>query len=456
MIGQMPRDREPPPTRNESTPVEDSGAEELVHEGRFQLWIGEAGAPERAWAFDGDRFSIGSHASNELVLTDASVSRFHCEVRCDGDGVSIRDLGSRNGTTVDRVRVRDAFLRAGSIVQVGRTTLRFGKPPTPQPPALSEATSFGGLVGTSNAMRAAFALLERAAQSQATVLLEGETGTGKGEAALAIHNGGSRRGQPFVVVDCGAVPENLFESELFGHERGAFTGADAQRIGAFEAAAGGTVFLDEVGELPLDVQPKLLRALEERQVRRLGSTQMRPIDVRIVAATNRDLRAAVNDGSFRADLFYRLAVVRVRMPSLAERLNDLPRLVERLVDGLGATPEQRARLTAPQFLAGLRRHAWRGNVRELRNYVETCLVLDQPPPHAAEETAADLAAAAGVVGATVGALQDARARVVAHFERQYLTALMQQHQGKVGPAAETAGVSRVYLYRLLGKYGLSQ
>jgi two-component system response regulator GlrR len=329
-------------------------------------------------------------------------------------------------------------------VQVGRTTLRFGAAPAPPRPALSPSSVFGGLVGESAAMRAAFAVLERAAASTATVLLEGETGTGKGEAALALHNAGPRKDRPFMVVDCGTIPEHLFESELFGNERGAFTGADAQRAGAFETAGGGTVFLDEVGELPLGVQPKLLRALEERQIRRLGSPQMRPIDVRVIAATNRDLRAAVNDGSFRADLYYRLAVVRVRLAPLRERPEDLTPLAVRLLAGLGATEEQRATLSSPAFMATLRRNPWRGNVRELRNYLESCLVLEQSA--IADEPWAP--------SGPLAPFQAARGRALAHFERQYLEALMAQHEGKVAAAAETAGLSRVYLYRLLGKYGL--
>jgi two-component system, NtrC family, response regulator GlrR len=352
-----------PPTKSDDTPrdANDGGA---PFEGGFELWIadGTAGGRERCWRFAGDQFSIGSHPSNELVLEDAAVSRFHCEVRSEGEAVLIRDLGSRNGTFVDGVRVKEAYLGRGSTMQVGRQALRFGGKPAPRRTELSAQSSFGGLVGESVPMRAAFGVLERAAQSQSTVLLEGETGTGKGEAALGLHTAGARKNKPFIVLDCGAIPQNLVESEVFGHERGAFTGADAARVGAFEAANGGTVFLDEVGELPLAVQPKLLRVIEERHVRRLGSSQVRPVDVRVL---------------------------------------------------------------------------------------ERCLVLEQqPPPREADEPWGLDATAA------LPRFQDARSRALAGFERHYLELLLEKHGGKVAAAAETAGLSRVYLYRLLGRYGL--
>ncbi len=445
-----------PPTRNESTQDDGSDPGDFEHDGKLEVWLDDGHGAEKPWRFGGDMFSVGSHPSNELVLPDPAVSRFHCEIRRETDILSVRDLNSRNGTFVDGVRIREAILRGGSVVRVGRIALRFGVPPAAPRTKVSETRSFGDLVGDSDIMRSVFSMLELAAQSQSTVLLEGETGTGKGEAALGIHNGGARKGAPFIVVDGGAVPGNLFESELFGHERGAFTGAHSQRIGAFEAAQGGTIFLDEIGELPIDVQPKLLRALEERQVRRLGSTVMRPIDVRVIAATNRDLRAAVNDGTFRADLFYRLAVVRIHMPSVRERAQDLPLLVAKLLESLGATAEQRATLLAPDLVATMRRNPWRGNVRELRNYLERSLVLeDQAMPRDALESASAYSPGADS-GAKLPPFQEARSRVMTTFERQYLETLMKDHDGKVATAADTAGLSRVYLYRLLSKYGMSR
>jgi pSer/pThr/pTyr-binding forkhead associated (FHA) protein len=280
----------------------------------FTLTVHEGG-PTQVWTSSGARCAVGSHPLSDLVLDDATVSRFHCEVTIDRGGARIRDLESRNGTIVDGVRVVDGYLRPGSTIGLGRAKLQFGLTGDSHARVLSKSDRFGNVVGRSIAMRATFALLERAAATSATVLLEGETGTGKGAMAEAIHGGSNRRGGPFVVVDCGALSPTLLDSELFGHERGAFTGADTRRIGAFEEADGGTVFLDEIGELSAELQPKLLRVLESRQIRRLGQNTWQPIDVRVVAATNRDLRAEVNAGRFRSDLYYRLAVLKVRCRS---------------------------------------------------------------------------------------------------------------------------------------------
>jgi DNA-binding NtrC family response regulator len=399
--------------------------------------------PEQTWRAAGGRLAIGSHDRNDVVLTEPTVSRYHCELRAAPAGVWVTDLESRNGTLVEGVRVKEAMLRHGDVLCLGRARLRFAELAEHESLELSARAAFGPLVGSSLAMRTVFATLERAAATDATVLLEGETGTGKGAIAEALHAASPRRDGAFVVVDCGALAPTLLESELFGHERGAFTGAETRRIGAFEEASGGTIFLDEIGELPAEMQPKLLRALENRAVRRLGQNAYRPVDVRVVAATHRDLRALVNSGHFRADLYYRLAVVRVRVPSLRERLADLPELVVGLLRGLGADATQLARLTKPDVIHRLETSAWPGNVRELRNYLERSLVLDQP---AAVDPPAE--------GAATLELAEARRRALAAFERRYLEDLLAQHGGKVAAAARAAGVARVYLYRLLAKHGL--
>jgi two-component system, NtrC family, response regulator GlrR len=383
--------------------------------------------------------SIGSHALNDLVIDDPTVSRFHCEIRVDEGGARVVDLHSKNGTVVDGLRVTDAFLRDGSTLVLGGARLRFelaGE--TPAAP-LSTSTRFGGLVGSSRPMRAAIGLLERVAASDATVLLEGETGTGKGRAAEAVHRAGARKDGPFVVVDCGSIPANLLESELFGHEKGAFTGAEVRRVGAFEEASGGTLFLDEVGEMAPELQPKLLRALENREIRRVGSNRYLPVDLRVIAATNRDLRAEVNAGRFRSDLYYRLAVVKVRLPSVRERPDDLPLLVAELL-------KLSTRLLASDAIAELERSAWPGNVRELRNHLEARLVLERTP--AASPAPADKLVAADLP------FTEARRRALDEFERGYLEALMKSHPGKVAQAAQAAGVDRVYLYRLLRRHGI--
>jgi DNA-binding NtrC family response regulator len=290
--------------------------------------------------------------------------------------------------------------------------------------------------------------LDRIAASDATVLIVGETGTGKHVIADAIHRTSPRARGKLFVVNCGAVPDTLFESELFGHAAGAFTGATHRRVGAFEAAAGGTLFLDEIGELPLDLQPKLLRAVETREIRPLGTTDTISCDVRIVAATNRDLRAEVARGRFRHDLYFRLAVVRVELRPLRERVHELPRLVGELLDELGAGAKLHRDLTSPAYLAMLADAPWPGNVRELRNHLAECVVYGEPRPVAR--------AAAPPLPITVGDVryEDARRRALHAFELEYVTSLLERHGGKVAKAARAAGVNRAYLHRLLRRHGL--
>ena len=407
------------------------------------------GAPAAAWRPSRPRVTIGSHPTNDLVIDEPTVSRFHCELIAEARGVRVRDLGSRNGLTVDGLRVIECFARDGSVVQLGRVRLHV-ELGAERLVLAQPLDRFGALVGTSLAMRMAFAVLDRAAATDATVLLEGETGTGKGVIAETLHAEGGRRHGPFVVVDCGALAPSLLDSELFGHERGAFTGADARRVGAFEEAHGGTLFLDEIGELPAELQPKLLRVLESRTIRPLGQNAWRPVDFRLVAATNRDLRAEVNAGRFRSDLYYRLAVVKVTVPPLRERPDDVPALARALLGELGATAEEQAALTAPEAIARLQRASWPGNVRELRNYLERSLVLQAPAPlrepsAPPREGAADLSLP----------YADARRRALDAFERAYAEGIVRAHHGKVAAAARAAGIARVYLHRLLRRHGLS-
>jgi DNA-binding NtrC family response regulator len=406
-----------------------------------------AGGPSASWESRGDRLTVGSDVTNDVHVDDATVSRFHCEVIIDGEGARVRDLRSRNGTSVDGLFVKEAYLRAGSTLKLGRTSMRCELPGELNRLPISERSEMGGLVGCSVAMRATFAVLERVAASNATVLIEGETGSGKGAVAEALHGASDRAGRPFVVLDVGALPPSLVESELFGHERGAFTGAVDRRLGVFEEASGGTVFLDEIGELPLPLQPKLLRVLEERRVRRVGANLEQPVDVRVIAATHRDLRVEVNEQRFRSDLYYRVAVVRVAIPPLRERLEDIPVLVDHLLAKLGADPRVAAQLRTPEFLRQLAQQAWPGNVRELRNHLERCLVLPESalaPAPREPRPAIDL---------DMPFLQ-ARRRLVQEFERAYLSELLARNDGRPGAAAQAAGIDRVYLYRLLRKHGL--
>jgi transcriptional regulator with GAF, ATPase, and Fis domain len=416
---------------------------------RFSLVALEGNSAGQTWQSSTDRLTLGSHPSNDVVLDDPAVSRFHCEVKVTPRGAWLTDLGSSNGTTLDGVLIGSGCLRAGSIIRLGRAALRFAPVETVAAVAVSPNIRFGDLVGSSWAMRSAFYLLERAAASDVTVLIEGETGTGKEGAAESIHSQSARKDGPFIVVDCGALPAQLLESELFGHERGAFTGATNQRRGAFEAADGGTLFLDEIGELPIDLQPKLLRALEKREIRRLGANHYQSVDVRIVAATNRDLRALVNEGSFRSDVYYRLAVLMVHLPPLRERLSDIPALVKSITSRIGLAEEVAERLFDAPALERMQKAAWPGNVRELRNFVERCCVMDQTLP-----VEASPAASSSLITDAKLSYAAAKRQILDEFERQYLSQLLDANGGNVSAAARAAQLDRPYLYKLLYRHGL--
>ena len=381
---------------------------------------------------------IGTHDSADLALTDPTVSRFHCEIVLQDGRAVVRDLGAKNRTLLDGVAVIAAPIEDGAVLTLGKTTIRFARDRGSLRLPMSPRDRFGALVGRSAVMRHVFALLERAAASDTTVLLGGETGTGKDAAALAIHHESTRAEQPFVVVDLASAPPNLLASELFGHERGAFTGADVARAGAFERAAGGTVFLDEIGDLDLELQPQLLRVLETKTVQRIGSATRIPVDVRVIAATHRDLRADVNARRFRSDLYYRLAVLEVRMPALRERAEDIPLIVDSLLaelDPAGEIGSVRDRV----WVASLLRNAWPGNVRELRNHLERAIGLGR-----GSQPEIDVATP----------LKQARSQWVQLFENKYLAELLRAHGGNVSAAARAARIDRVHFYRLMSRAGL--
>ncbi|HEU5056461.1 MAG TPA: sigma 54-interacting transcriptional regulator [Kofleriaceae bacterium] len=425
---------------------------------RFRLVV--TAGPDAGKVFEsrGEQAVVGSHETADLRLEDRAVSRFHCEVALEDDAVRLRDLGSLNGTRLGGVAIRDAYLVSGASFALGRSEVLFelsdGRVDVP----LSREERFGRLVGVSPAMRALFEVLERAAPSDATVLLEGESGTGKELAVESIHLRSGRSGGPLVVVDCGALAPTLLESELFGYARGSFTGARDDRGGAVESAAGGTLFLDEIGELPVDLQPKLLRLLERHEVKRIGETVYRKVDVRVVAATNRNLKTLVNERRFRSDLYYRLAVVKVVVPPLRDRLEDLPLLVEDLLRDIGAADQAEARaMREPEYLAELARHGWPGNIRELRHYLEHSLLLSRPPPPAEVSPAVDGGGDARPPGIPVEdglPFSKARELALAAFERRYLEATLARHDGNVTASARASGVDRAHFYRLLRRHGL--
>jgi two-component system, NtrC family, response regulator GlrR len=418
---------------------------------RFTLAVDDG--PDRGTQFtsSGERAVIGTHDGVDLRLTDRAVSRFHCELEIGAHQVVLTDLHSRNGTRVDGVAVLRAPLPDGAAIAIGTTTLRFRYAAEHAEIPLETTGRFGLLVGAAPAFRAVMAQLARVAGSAATILLEGETGTGKELAAESVHRESARRDGPFLTVDCGALPPDLIEAELFGHARGAFTGAIGERTGVFEAARGGTVLLDEIGELEPALQPKLLRVLESREIRRLGESSYRPVDVRVIAATHRDLRAEVNAQRFRPDLYYRLAVVTIRLPPLRERRADLALLIDAILEQLAMAAHPLATtLRTPGFRDALAGHAWPGNVRELRNYVERCLVMRAPMP---PSDAAPVVDPAPVTGSPEP-LKAARERWLRVFEHAYLSDLLARHAGNVTAAARGAGVDRIHLYRLLWRNGL--
>ena len=399
------------------------------------------------------RLTIGSGDGVALRLTDPTVSRFHVELEGCADGIAVRDLGSTNGTRHGGALVRDATVTSGAELELGNTRVRVVSEAEKATVSLSAAQGFGSLLGASEAMRAVYATLERVAPTTAPVLITGESGTGKELAARSIHLASPRSKKPFEVVDCGSLPATLIESELFGHERGAFTGATAEYEGAFERADGGTVFLDELGEMPIEVQPKLLRVLGEAEVRRVGGRAARKVDVRVVAATNRDLRREVNNGRFRADLYYRLAVIQVRMPALRDRLDDLPLVCRALLDSIGRTRGLDTR--GVSLDAALWQHDWPGNVRELRNYLEQLVILRVAPPLGSGSVEGGAVTAERLAeGLDALPFQTAREQLLGRFEQHYLTKLLEQTRGNVAEAARRSGVSRATLFRMIRRYGL--
>jgi len=393
---------------------------------------------------------LGSAEAAAVRIADPTVSRLHAEIVWRDSTPWICDLGSLNGTIVDGVRVDAAQLGPRAAIRLGDTVIdaRFASKQEKVP--LWPSDSFGPLRGATPAMRELFARLSRVALSEATALILGETGTGKELVARAIHEASQRADGPFVTVDCTAVPESLFESEIFGHVRGAFTGATTTREGAIEAADGGTIFLDEIGELPPSIQPKLLRALEQRAVRRVGESHHRPVDVRFIAATHRNLAELVAEGAFREDLYFRLAVLLVEVPPLRQRREDIPLLVRHFLGE--RSPEPTAEL-----LSWMMAQPWRGNVRELRNFVERAVALGPEMARAVpvglpeRQTAGQLP-----MPAIERPFKDVRDEWMAHLEREYVRGWLERTGGNITAAADAMGLNRTYVHRLVKKHRLDR
>ena len=415
---------------------------------------------------------IGARRGNDVQLTDSKVSGLHCEIRLEDRGYRLRDLDSTNGTYVSGLRINDVYIQPGTQIALGGTRIKFEPLGETVEIELADTDRYGSMIGRSVKMRELFARLAKLARTDTTVLVTGETGAGKELVAEALHDYSPRAQGAFVVLDCGSIPPNLIESELFGHERGAFTGATSSYAGAFERAHGGTVFLDEIGELPLAMQPKLLRVLERKEVRRVGGTKTLEVDIRVVAATNRDLGVEVNRGRFREDLYYRLAVARVHVPPLRDRKDDLPLLIEHI---LANTPGGEAAQIAQETVDLMTKHDWPGNVRELRNVIERAVLLSETPetqdalrrtPAAAPRAEPSVSvtpsqtatAADGMMTVPVDVtipFKNAKQTVISEFERRYISRLLAQNDGNISAAARAAGIDRMSIHKMLHRLGLA-
>ncbi len=400
---------------------------------------------------------VGRDPACQLVVADSGVSSMHAELIATPRGVRLRDLGSKNGTWVGDMRIQEAYLASATSFWIAKTEVRF-EPSRVEKIDLPDIEQFGPLYGVSAPMRDLFRRLQKGAPTDLTVLVQGETGTGKELVAQAVHDASPRKNKPFVIVDCGSIAPTLAEATLFGHEKGAFTGATSARESPFVEAAGGTIFLDELGELPLDVQPKLLRALAERRVKPVGSNTYKDFDARVVAATRRDLEAAVNAGTFRSDLYFRLAQVRAYVPPLRARLEDVPGLIRHVLEQQGAKGAWR-RVSRPT-LDRLLRYDWPGNVRELRNAVSVAVAL------AEDGEPLDIAAAVGlkaakpkgkVVEATaIRAYHDAKREALTQFERAYFKQLHEATNGNVAEISRRTGLQRTHVRKYLRMHGLRE
>ncbi len=442
------------------------GGGEALHLRSFRLVV--VGDPREQWQFGRRRITIGSREPADVCLADSRVSRVHAAIEADARGYCLIDEDSKNGTWLDGRMVQRVYLRDGDEFMVGQTRLRLELDAEEVELRFSARDRFGELIGASVPMRELFGLLERVSPTDLTVLIEGRSGTGKELAAAAIHRHSPRHAGPFVVFDCSAVSHDLIESELFGHVKGAFTGAVASRAGAFEQADGGTLFIDEIGELSPELQPKLLRALETRTVKRVGSNDSIAVDVRIVAATNRSLQSEVARGNFREDLYYRFAVVRAYLPALSERADDIPMLAEHFLQEIAARTGRQGLKIQYDTMKRLKAHPWPGNVRELRNFMERAVALANEQGEVDEAFLQPVprgeASAQGALSATLDGVEqwasrpfkEVKSELVEEFERTYWQTLLEQTGGNVSEAARIAGVHRKSVEYILRKIGLAR
>ncbi len=468
--------------------------------------VTQAVTNRREWTFEHGLISIGSSDDNNLMIQGESVSPHHAQIIQEDDAYVIRDLDSTNGTYVNQVRIKEAYLAPGCMMRFGTEDFIFQPLDEDVAVVPSNEEKFGDIIGGNVKMREIYGILEKIAPTNATVVIEGETGTGKEVVAHTLHKMSLRNKKPFVVFDCGAVPESLIESELFGHEKGSFTGAIMTRQGLFELAQGGTIFLDELGELSIDLQPKLLRVLENREVRRVGAAKAIPVDVRVVAATNRKLEEEVKNNKFREDLFYRLSVVRIFLPPLRERIDDLPLLVKHFLKNSSFNRDRNSNLKLRSIscraLKAMQNYRWPGNVRELLNVVERacslsdgdCIELCDLPEHvarcadidsnepavpsaapvpivptaspvlsgqpaatpvSAEPSATTAPAVPMMASFTDKTFKDAKEAWLTSFEGDYIRAVLERNNFNISQASRESDIDRKYFRKLMKKYGIS-
>lgn len=445
--------------------VDDRATKRKLRKAKLVVLDGEHAGKE--FTIDKSRVYVGRSSVNDITIRDKSISSTHFELCAEEDGFLLRDLGSTNGTRLACCRVREIWLESDVKFRAGSTSFQITSSDEFVEIPLSDGESFGGVIGSSVAMREVFATLEKVAPTELTCLVEGDTGTGKERVARAIHDCSRRSARPYVVLDCSSIPADLMESYVFGHEKGAFTGAVSQRAGAFEQANGGTLFLDEIGELDVSLQPKLLRVLENQEFKRVGGNKVIHSDCRVIAATNRDLRAMVNEGTFREDLYFRLSIVNVGLPPLRDRKDDIPALVEYFIDQIRAKrpDKQSLRMTA-DAMDHLLAYGWPGNVRELRNVILRAGNLasgtkiersDLLLTGSIFKAAAVEQSAGGGGGYEIDItreFKECKQEVIEQFEIKYLEALMEAFEGNISQASRSTGLTRYHLRELLKKYDL--
>lgn len=446
--------------------IKSDDAGEVVSLRKCQLVVTEGEDKGKKFKLDKPSTKIGKKEGNDFALTDKTVSRNHLEIEYTSDSFLLRDMNSTNGTYVNGTKVKEAYLAPGDIIKLGNTSIEFQAFSETAKIEPSTREAFGNMVAKSRRMRQIFSILEKIAPTFATVVIEGETGTGKDLVARAIHEYSTRKNKPFIVFDCSSVAPNLIESELFGHEKGSFTGAVKSRRGAFEEATGGTIFLDEIGELPIDLQPKLLRALEQREIRRVGANLPTHIDVRVICATNRDLRKEVGEGRFREDLYYRLSVVKIHIPPLHERPEDIPLIIEKILRDakFNRNAEGGLRVTRVEddALKVLQRYQWPGNVRELTNIIERAVSFAEAntiaKPHldfVFSELDNEEEHTEKLVMDNDLPFKEAKQKLLDVFEKDYLLDLLKRNNNNLSKAAREAKIDRKHIRNLLKKYGIN-